>query len=101
MDVIESTQDRGLNSLSHAVSHQRVQRLFNPPAELLATRDDFHTQIVETFTGHFQPGVLVVVGTPHLRSQVRTTSFDSFEFGVELSTHLDLAQGSTRETTAR
>ena len=41
------------------------------------------------FTGYFHPGVFEVVGTPHLRSQLRTTSFDTFELAVELSAQSD------------
>jgi hypothetical protein len=53
---------------SKFIGHQRVQILFDAPSESLTAGDDFHAEIVEVFTRHFQLCVFVVVGTPHLRS---------------------------------
>jgi hypothetical protein len=86
---------------SDSVGHQFVQNILDAPSEFLTAGDDFHAEIVEAFTCYFHRGVLEMVGTSHLRSQVRTTSFDSFEFGVELPAHLDLAPGSAQETSAK
>ena len=63
---------------SNSVQDQLVQGLFDTPSEFLTAGNDFHTGIVEVFAVHFHLGVFEVVGTLHLRSQVRTTSFDSF-----------------------
>jgi hypothetical protein len=86
---------------SNSVRHQLVQGLFDAPSEFITAGDDFHAEIVEAFTCHFHRCVFEMVGTSHLRSQVRTTAFDSFEFGVELSAHRDLALNSARETPAK
>ena len=61
---------------SNSVRHQGVQSLFNAPSEFFTAGGDFHTEVIEVFTRHSHLGVLVVVGTPHLRSQVCATSFD-------------------------
>jgi hypothetical protein len=86
---------------SDSVRHQLVQSILDTLSEFLATRDDFNAKIIESIAVNFHRGVFEMAGTPHLRSQVRTTSFDSFEFGVELPVHLDLAPGSARETQAK
>jgi hypothetical protein len=83
---------------SDSMGHQLVQSILDTLSEFLATRDDFNAKIIEAIAVNFHRGVFEMVGTPHLRSQVRTTSFDSFEFDVEPPAHLNLAPSSARES---
>jgi hypothetical protein len=74
---------------SNPVYYQRVQGLFDALLEFITTGNDFYGEIVEVFTSHFHGGALEVVGTLHLRNQVRTASLDTLEFGAELLVQSD------------
>jgi hypothetical protein len=86
---------------SNAVNHYPVQSLFDAASEFLTTGDDFHAEIVKVLTSHFHLGVFEMVGTPHLRSQIQTASFDAFVLGIELSVHRVLAQRSRQKPPAK